>query len=171
MYQRKKRVGCGRRRVGRPRVRRKVHHRGRGILSEIHNFVKDRKIVSRSLHHFGLKKARNVVARLGYGRRRPVRRTPVRHHRGRGFFGDLWSGIKSGVNWLRDKKPISRIAGLIPHPTAQKVAGIAGELGFGRRRRMRGRGGMGGYQFPTMYTGGYPYRVLATEKRGITSIH
>jgi len=50
---------------------------------------------------------------------------------GKGFF-DL---IKKGVKFLKDTKAISTIGSLVPHPGAQKVAGVAGSLGFGRKRR------------------------------------
>ena len=52
---------------------------------------------------------------------------------GKGFWGDLWSGIKKGVGWLKDNKVVSTVANLIPHPAAQRVGGVAGQLGFGRR--------------------------------------
>ena len=52
---------------------------------------------------------------------------------GKGFWGDLWSGIKKGVGWLKDNKVVSTVAKLIPHPAAQQVAGVAGAVGMGRR--------------------------------------
>ncbi len=38
----------------------------------------------------------------------PRRRRRTRTRRGGGFFGDLWSGIKRGANWIKDNKVISR---------------------------------------------------------------
>ena len=51
---------------------------------------------------------------------------------GKGFWGDLWSGIKKGVGWLKDNKVVSTVAKLIPHPAAQQVGAVAGQVGFGR---------------------------------------
>lgn len=50
---------------------------------------------------------------------------------GGGIFDKIWSGIKSGVKWLRDKKLVSKIARTIPHPYAQTVGKVADDLGFG----------------------------------------
>lgn len=50
---------------------------------------------------------------------------------GGGLFDKIWSGIKSGVNWLRKNKVISNIARAIPHPVAQTVGNVAGTMGFG----------------------------------------
>ena len=50
---------------------------------------------------------------------------------GGGIFDKIWSGIKSGVRWLRDKKLVSKIARSIPHPVAQTVGQVADDLGFG----------------------------------------
>lgn len=50
---------------------------------------------------------------------------------GGGLFDKIWSGIKSGVNWLRKNKVISNIARAIPHPVAQTVGNVAGSMGFG----------------------------------------
>ncbi len=71
--------------------------------------------------------------------------------RGEGFFGDLWSGIKSVGRKIgdiaKDKlgKPSTYLglAGMIPSPLAPalRVAGtVAGLAGKGRKRRVR-RGG------------------------------
>lgn len=67
----------------------------------------------------------------GKMRQRPVRR------RGRGFFGNVWNGIKKAANWVKDKKLISRGLNLIPHPGAKAAGAIAGSLGLGRRRKRR----------------------------------
>ena len=161
MAYRRKRIGRPRR-VGRPR---KVHRaRGRPRKRVVHRRKRGRgvgiaSILSRIMH----KKA-------GYGHRR--RRAPIRRHRGRGIFDSIWSGLKSGYNWLREHKPISRIAGMINHPYAQKVGEVAGALGFGRRRRhMRGRGMRGcGFAVPGVMVGRYPYSVLQTQSPGITHV-
>lgn len=73
----------------------------------------------------------------GYGRRRPAR---SKGRRGRGFFGDLWSGIKKVGSWVKDNKIISKVASAIPHPAAQRVGAVASTLGLGRKRRRVRRG-------------------------------
>ena len=52
---------------------------------------------------------------------------------GKGIWGDIWSGIKKGVGWLKDNKVISTVAKMIPHPIAQQVGSVAGTVGMGRR--------------------------------------
>ena len=47
----------------------------------------------------------------------------------------LWDAIKGGFNWLKDNKVISTVASMIPHPAAQRVGSIAGQLGLGGRKR------------------------------------
>ena len=73
-------LGYGRRRVGRPRVRRRVMGGSlRSVLSSVHRFVKDRKLVSGALNHFNHPKLAGIASSLGYGRRRrPVRRRVYR---------------------------------------------------------------------------------------------
>ena len=89
----------------------------------------------------------------GYGRKRRTRRRrggamsvmPVRRTlRGRGFFSNIWSGIKKAANWIKDNKIISRVGSVIPIPAVQKLASAAGAVGLGRRRRARRMMG-GGY--------------------------
>jgi hypothetical protein len=60
-------------------------------------------------------------------KRRPARR-------GAGFFGDVWSGLKTGYNVLKGIQP-SRFIGLIPHPGAQGIASGLKTVGLGRKRR------------------------------------
>ena len=50
---------------------------------------------------------------------------------GGSFFDKIWSGIKTGVRWLKNNKMISKIAKTIPHPIAQTVGSVADDLGFG----------------------------------------
>ena len=82
-YGRGRKVGRPRR-VGRPRLVAyrppvrvpRVYAGGslRSILSGAHRFVRDRKLVSGALSHFGHPKLASVATSLGYGRRRRVRR-------------------------------------------------------------------------------------------------
>lgn len=59
---------------------------------------------------------------------------------GGSLFDKIWSGVKSGVKWLRDKKLVSKVAKMIPHPIAQTVGSVADTLGFGYpTHRKRGR--------------------------------
>lgn len=68
---------------------------------------------------------------LGSGRRR--RRV---RHRGRGFWGKVWKGIKKANKWLKDTKVISNaLKGIDP-----SWAATAASAGYGRRRRRRHRG-------------------------------
>ena len=64
--------------------------------------------------------------------------------RGAGFFGDVWDGIKSGASKVNDllksTKAISTIAGLIPDGRAQVAGKVAGQLGYGKKKKQKGRG-------------------------------
>ena len=72
--------------------------------------------------------------------RHSYNKKPLRRIRGSG----LWSWIKKGYNWVKNKaipyvkqnKLISRGLSLVPHPYAQVGSTVAGTLGFGRRRRI-----------------------------------
>lgn len=66
-----------------------------------------------------------TVRRRKYGKRRI----------GSGFWGNIWNGIKSAANWVKDQKLISRGLSLIPHPAGRVGSVITGALGLGRRRR------------------------------------
>ena len=54
---------------------------------------------------------------------------------GRGFFGKLWEGIKKGFKFIKDKKLVSGIASLIPHPAAQGIAQGAKLVGMGKKKK------------------------------------
>ncbi len=82
------------------------------------------------------------VRQRASGRRR--RRRVTRRIRGRGFFGDLWSGVKSAV-----RKPSTWLSagGLIPSPLSlplRLAGGVAKFAGHGRRRRVTRRRRVGG---------------------------
>jgi len=64
----------------------------------------------------------------------PARR---RRQTGTGFFSSIGNAIGKVNNLLKSTKAISSLGSLIPLPGAQKVAGVAGALGYGRRRRRR----------------------------------
>ena len=57
---------------------------------------------------------------------------------GGNIFGTVWNGIKKGANFVKDKKLISTITGLIPNPVAQITSKVAGAVGLGKRRRVVG---------------------------------
>ncbi len=97
---------------------------------------------------------RNVLSSLstqsGYGR---SRRRVVRRRRGGNIFNSIGSWVKGAANtvynkalkpaarFIKDNHLISTAVGLLPHP-AGKAAGIGLRLaGYGRRRRVRRRGG------------------------------
>jgi len=128
-------LGYGRRRRRTMRSRRvgKTLQRGRGLWDKVknwassaHKYVRDNKIASKLLRTFGKDNWANTVAQHGYGRRRRT----TRRLRGRGFFGDLWNGVKT-------------ITGYVAKPLAEY--GIKRLTGGRRRRRtLRGRGQWGG---------------------------
>lgn len=85
---------------------------------------------------------------------------------GGGFWSDLWRGIKKGAQVARDvitpvSKVVGDVAGLIPHPAAQAVSGIAhavnkvGKATGGRRKKE--------------VEGGYLSGGILTGGRGISS--
>ena len=53
---------------------------------------------------------------------------------GDGFFGDLWNGIKSVGNFVKDNKLLSTGLSLIPDARAKVAGGVASQLGLGKRR-------------------------------------
>ena len=79
----------------------------------------------------------SVMYAIQSGQGRRTRRT--RRRRGRGFFGKVWNGIKKAANYVKDKKLISKIANLIPHPAAKAVGTAASAVGLGRLRTRRTR--------------------------------
>ena len=54
------------------------------------------------------------------------------NQQGKGFFGNLWKGIKKVANFVKDNKLVSK--GLSAAGQGQ-AAGIASQLGLGRRKR------------------------------------
>lgn len=54
--------------------------------------------------------------------------------RGKGFFGNIWKGLKSVYNIGKKVKP-SRFIGLIPDNRAKIAAGLLDIVGLGRRGR------------------------------------
>lgn len=100
---------------------------------------------------------------VGAGKRRRGRKM-----RGAGFFGDLWSGVKSvgsaiasPVNdLLKATKVISTLAPMVPivGSTAGKVAGA---LGYGRKRRVRRKmGGMAAHMMTPSHMGGLAAHIV-----------
>jgi len=131
-------LGYGRRRR---RVRRRVTHRRRrggnakNILSNIHKFVKEKRLVSSALRHFlpssNLHKAAHV---LGYGRRR---RRVYRRRRG----GNAKSILSNIHKFVKEKRLVSSaLRHFLPSSNLHKAAHV---LGYGRRRRVYRRRGRG----------------------------
>jgi hypothetical protein len=56
---------------------------------------------------------------------------------GKGFFGDLWNGVKSGANWIKDNHILSTVGSLIPDARAQAGSKVLGSLGLGRKRKRK----------------------------------
>jgi len=141
-------AGYGRRRVGRPRVRRaggrplfglgrrRVYRRRggdlKGILSSAHNFIKSKRLVSSALRHFAPNSNLHKAAHsLGYGRRRVRRRG-----------GDLKSILSSAHNYIKSKRLVSSaLRHFAPNSNLHKAAH---SLGYGRRRVGRPRRRRGG---------------------------
>jgi hypothetical protein len=114
----------------------------KGILKKLHSFVKEKKIISQGLQHFGLNKLASHAKLAGYGARRPRRKAPKRRvvrktQRGSGFFGDIWKGIKSAGSYIKKNKLVSKGLGLLPGQTFQNLSKASAQLGLGRRRAPR----------------------------------
>ena len=126
--------GTRRRRVGRPRKRVVLRKRGganlRSLLSSAHKFIKEKKLVSSALSHFGHAKLASAAGALGYGR--PRKRVV---HRKRGG-ANLRSLLSSAHKFIKDKKLVSSALSHFGHA---KLASAASVLGYGRRRRRVGR--------------------------------
>lgn len=129
----------------------RLAHRG-------HALAKKHKVASRLARHLGYNKVADHLALAGYGKKRRMR--------GGSFFGKIGSWVKGAAgsvnSFLKKYKPISRLAGLIPHPLARGVGAVAGLSGYGRRtrkrvvrrKRMVGRGLITGSQFGGSYRSG-----------------
>lgn len=65
------------------------------------------------------------------------RKAPKRRkvQNGEGFFDVL----KKGFNFVKDNKLLSKGLSLVPHPGAQRVGAIAGQLGLGKGRPKKRR--------------------------------
>ncbi len=118
------RRGKGRRRI--IRRRRRVGGSLLSILKRGHAYVKEKRLVSNALKHFGHKRLGNAAHTLGYGKRRRV----VRRRRG----GSLLSLLKKGHDYVKSKRLIS--SGL-RHFGHIRASNFAGALGYGRSRRRR----------------------------------
>ena len=109
-----------------------VRRRGgdiKSVLSNVHKFVKDKRLVSSALRHFLPTSTLHKAAQtLGYGRRRRVRR-----RRG----GDLKSVLSSAHKFIKDKRLVSSaLRHFLPNSNLHKAAHA---VGYGRRRTVRRR--------------------------------
>lgn len=120
--------------------RRRVYRRRRGgdlksTLASAHKFIKDRRLISSALKHFGHHRLSAASAALGYGRRRRT----VRQRRG----GALPS-LASVHKFVKDRRLVSHaLRHFLPNSNLHKAAHT---LGYGRRRTVirravRHRGG------------------------------
>ena len=80
-------------------------------------------------------------------RKMVVRRKGRRGQKGSGIFGSIGKFFKSAVGFIKKHKLISKIGSAVAPmlgsyaPAATGVSGVAGALGFGRRRqRLKGLG-------------------------------
>ncbi len=109
----------------------------RSLLSSAHKFIKDKKLVSGALSHFGHSKLSAGASALGYGRRRRVgrpRKATVARRRRQG--GSLRSILSSAHKFIKDKRLVSSALSHFGHP---KLSAGASALGYGRRRRAPAR--------------------------------
>jgi hypothetical protein len=130
-----RKAGFGRRR------RRVVRRRRRGgaigtFLKKAHTFIKQRRLVSGALKHFGHVKLASSAHKLGYGRRRVrrVRRRRVYRRRRRG--GAIGTFLKKAHTFIKQRRLVSSA---LKHFGHTKLASSAHSLGYGRRRRYRRR--------------------------------
>ena len=96
----------------------------------MHTFIKEKKLVSSALSHFGHAKLASAAGALGYGR--PRKRVV---HRKRGG-ANLRRLLSSAHKFIKDKKLVSSALWHFGH---SKLASAASVLGYGRRRRRVGR--------------------------------
>ena len=72
----------------------------------------------------------------------PTRTKRTKKMMGGAWYDSVWNGIKSVASPLNDAlkatKIISTVGGLIPNAAAQTAARVAGQLGYGKRKRQRG---------------------------------
>jgi len=130
-------------RMYRHRRRRTMH--GSGFMDSVrkaNDFLKSTQAVSKVAGALGgivpgragqiIGKIGTTAGNLGYGRRRVHRRRRTMHG---GGFMDTMRGIN---NFLKKSQVISKVAGALGGviPYASNVSSIAGNLGYGRRRRV-----------------------------------
>ena len=98
----------------------------RSVLSSAHNFVKDKKLISSALKHFGHNKLSAAANSLGYGKpkRKVVRKRKVG--------GSLKSILSSAHKFVKDKKIISSA---LKHFGHNKLSAAANSLGYGKKAR------------------------------------
>jgi len=111
--------------------------------------------LGRAFNSGTLKKVGSIASQLGLGKPRPRRRRPVRRTmRGRGFFGDLWSGIKKGVRTVAPaiRTGLSMLPGGVGN-VARAASPFLSQVGLGRKRRRRKmRGGSIGSMLRSAYS-------------------
>lgn len=66
-----------------------------------------------------------------------VRKRVRTGQKGKGFFGNIWKGLKKAGEVIKDAKLISTGLSLIPHPLGKAAGAITGQLGVGKRKRKR----------------------------------
>ena len=73
--------------------RKRSTQKGRGIVGDIHNFVKDNQLLSKGIRALGHPEIADVADKAGYGRKKPASRR--RTLKGCGVFSDLGKGISN----------------------------------------------------------------------------
>jgi len=108
----------------------------KGALTKAHTFVKEKKLISNALKHFGHNKLSAAAKSLGYG---APRRRPVRRRRGGAF--DVRGALAKAHAYVKKERLISSaVRHFLPNSNAHKAIHALG-YGAGRRVTHRGYGG------------------------------
>jgi hypothetical protein len=128
-------------------------------LKDMHTSIRQNRTVSNYLTSKGWNRLGRVAHFLGYGRRRVARRRTMR---GRGFFGDVWSGIKN----------VGRTVGTAVMPAVAEIGKnlLVKKFGGRKRRVVRRRRTVGGRvvrrTYRTRAVGGRRRRVVRRRQTG-----
>lgn len=135
--------------------RRSATQKGKGVLGDIHNFVRDNQLISKGILAAGHPEISNAASQLGYGRRKkrgtkksttktvvlalPVvkkRATRKRTQRGRGIFDSI-GGVLGSVGHGVGSAGYGLLSGLTGgrRRSTQKGKGLLSMFGLGRPKQ------------------------------------
>ncbi len=66
------------------------------------------------------------------------------HMEGCGFFSKVWDKVKNAAKWVKDKKVISSLLKIVPHPAGQVAGILTGAAGLGTKRKRKAKPKAGG---------------------------